>query len=100
MPQTVTITKTCPFCGKRHDIELDAEAVARWDAGAYVQDAFPRLSAAERETLISGSCSGCFDDAFPEEEDGCNGMCLTGSDVGVPSAAIAYAHPDCPEHGS
>lgn len=29
----------------------------------------------------------------------CNGLCLTGYDIGLPSAAIAYAHPDCPEHG-
>jgi hypothetical protein len=25
-------------------------------------------------------------------------MCLTGSDVGVPSAEIAYPHPGCPKH--
>ncbi len=31
--------------------------------------------------------------------DNCNGMCLTGSDVGVPYSGIAYPHPDCPEHG-
>ena len=29
----------------------------------------------------------------------CNGLCLTGFDVGVPSSGIAYAHPCCPEHG-
>lgn len=29
----------------------------------------------------------------------CNGLCLTGSDVGILSAEIAYPHPDCPEHG-
>lgn len=29
----------------------------------------------------------------------CNGLCLTGSDVGVPSVEFAYPHPDCPEHG-
>lgn len=28
----------------------------------------------------------------------CDGMCLTGSDVGVPSAEIAYPHPGCPLH--
>lgn len=28
----------------------------------------------------------------------CNGLCVTGSDVGVPSAAIAYAHPACQLH--
>jgi hypothetical protein len=32
----------------------------------------------------------------------CNGICLTPADVGLPeysSAGIAYAHPNCPEHG-
>ena len=29
----------------------------------------------------------------------CNGMCLTGSDIGIPSSQVAYAHPHCPEHG-
>lgn len=31
----------------------------------------------------------------------CNGICLSAADIGVPEAGdvIAYAHPDCPEHG-
>jgi hypothetical protein len=29
----------------------------------------------------------------------CNGICLTGSDIGVPSSEVAYPHPMCPEHG-
>lgn len=29
----------------------------------------------------------------------CNGLCVTGADVGVPGPGIAYAHPACPEHG-
>ena len=28
----------------------------------------------------------------------CDGMCLTGADIGVPSAAVAYPHPGCPLH--
>jgi hypothetical protein len=39
----------------------------------------------------------CYDDCQPPE---CNGICLTGADLGVPEyGGIAYAHPDCPEHG-
>lgn len=36
-----------------------------------------------------------------EEEPGCNGVCLTAGDIGVPEYGnvVAYAHPDCPEHG-
>lgn len=29
----------------------------------------------------------------------CNGICLTGSDIGIPSDGIAAAHPECPKHG-
>lgn len=30
----------------------------------------------------------------------CNGICLFGGDIGVPEyGGVAYAHPDCPEHG-
>lgn len=39
--------------------------------------------------------------AYPEI--GCNGICLTPADLGLPqysSVGIAYAHPDCPEHGA
>lgn len=30
---------------------------------------------------------------------GCNGLCLTGYDIGIPSGAIAAAHPECDLHG-
>lgn len=35
------------------------------------------------------------------EPQECNGICLSAADIGVPEAGdvIAYAHPDCPEHG-
>jgi len=36
-------------------------------------------------------------------DDECNGICLTASDIGLPefhrSGEVAYAHPDCPVHG-
>lgn len=33
-------------------------------------------------------------------DDECNGICLSGADLGVPEyGGVAYAHPDCPEHG-
>lgn len=32
--------------------------------------------------------------------DECNGICLSAADLGFPEVGgIAYAHPDCPEHG-
>lgn len=35
---------------------------------------------------------------FPVERE-CPGQCLTGYDIGLPSNAVAYPHPDCPVHG-
>jgi hypothetical protein len=39
----------------------------------------------------------------PSAEAECNGICLTPADLGMPEyggdRVIAYAHPDCPEHG-
>lgn len=31
----------------------------------------------------------------------CNGICLTAADIGLGEygSMVAYAHPDCPEHG-
>lgn len=36
-----------------------------------------------------------------KSETECNGICLYAADIGVPEAGdvVAYAHPDCPEHG-
>lgn len=34
--------------------------------------------------------------------DECNGICLSPADIGLPEyshVGVAYAHPDCPEHG-
>jgi hypothetical protein len=65
---TTTVTKTCLFCGKVHRFELDAERVAQWRAGAFVQRCFPEMKPEDRETLISGSCPPCFAAAFPDED--------------------------------
>lgn len=55
----VTITGVCPFCGKEWSIAVSALDVAAWQEGALVQNAFPYLSAEERELLISGICADC-----------------------------------------
>ena len=57
----------CPMCGKTSTIKLDAKKTKLFDAGikaykngALVQNAFPFLTANERELLISGICSKCW----------------------------------------
>lgn len=66
---TCVITTDCPFCGKTHYIEVKAKDYLAWQDGELVQDAFPYLSADEREMLISGICPSCWDGMFSEDED-------------------------------
>ncbi len=74
----------------------------------YVFDSKEEADKYEMEYRRTGLCPDCLnkalDDLSEEEPDEdaepeCNGICLYGSDLGVPSSGVAYAHPDCPEHG-
>jgi transcriptional regulator GlxA family with amidase domain len=47
---------------------LDRSAVTRWQEGENIQNAFPDMSAADREILISGTHAACWDKLFPGEE--------------------------------
>ena len=58
---TITLIGTCPICGKDWEVEVKSSDYMRYMSGAYVQDAFPYLSANERELLISGICGECYD---------------------------------------
>lgn len=61
----------CPFCGGVNEVPVNEDDYWDWQDGALVQDAFPYLSADEREMLISGVCPKCWEKAFGEygEED-------------------------------
>jgi hypothetical protein len=64
-----TTTDPCTGCGLQVAVDqLDADKVARWQAGEFVQDVFPDMSAGEREALVSGTHAKCFDEMFPEDE--------------------------------
>lgn len=55
-----TITKACPFCGKVQEVEFPVEGVDKYMDGALIQDAFPELSASQREILMTGICDDCW----------------------------------------
>lgn len=59
----------CFFCGKTHSIEARIVDYISWCNGKLIQDAFPYLSTAEREMMISGLCPKCQKDIFGSEED-------------------------------
>lgn len=58
---------TCPCCKDVEILILDERDVTRWQSGTLIQDAFPYLTPAERERLITGYCPECWDFIFGED---------------------------------
>ena len=65
----VCVFTTCPFCGHENEVEVNHMDYLDWQNGELAQDAFPYLSANEREMLISGCCPRCWSKMFWEEEE-------------------------------
>lgn len=65
----VCVVTACPFCGHANEIEVNEADYLDWDDGKMAQDAFPYLSADEREMLISGICPHCWDEYFGSDEE-------------------------------
>lgn len=56
----------CYGCSKTSIMILSEKDYMIWQSKLYVQDAFPYLSAAQREMIINGMHPECFDKLFPE----------------------------------
>lgn len=55
------------MCGTIKEIDVDGNAYAEWRSKQkYIQDAFPNLSAREREQIKTGFCFDCQDILFAE----------------------------------
>lgn len=65
----VVFENKCPWCGRTYTWEVPARDYAKWFGGMLVQDAFPTLSATEREYFLTGYCKDCQKKLFGEEED-------------------------------
>lgn len=65
----VCVVTWCPFCGRGNEVEVNEADYWDWDDGMLAQDAFPYLSADEREMLISGICPTCWDKMFGSDEE-------------------------------
>jgi hypothetical protein len=63
-------TRPCLVCGLSGEVEVtDEELLAYNSKSGYVQNILPRLTDGEREMLISGTHSECFDALFPADEE-------------------------------
>ena len=63
------VTRPCPFCGHFHEVEVNDMDYLDWKDGELIQNAFPYLSASERELLVSGICPTCWDKMFKTDDD-------------------------------
>lgn len=65
------IRTQCPECQRVNYIEVREEDYNAWQEGVHIQNAFPNLSAAQREMLITGIDSACWNRIFEFlDEDG------------------------------
>ena len=65
----VCVFTTCPCCGRENEVEVNHTDYLDWQNGELAQDAFPYLSANEREMLISGCCPRCWNKMFWSDEE-------------------------------
>ena len=65
------ITRRSVFSGtvSTRDLPITPHQLARWTAGTLVQDAFPHLTADDREFLMTGLTPEEWQALFAEEED-------------------------------
>jgi len=59
----------CPLCGTATIFTVESEALEQWRNGRHIQDCFGHWSEDDRETLMTGYCPQCWEEAFPEEEE-------------------------------
>ena len=64
MNNTIILEVECPICGNVSEISVEVNDYIDWQNGKLTQNAFPYLSASEREMLISGVCEDCWNEMF------------------------------------
>lgn len=60
-PDVLVITDDCIVCGLSSALVLNGEDVKRYQAGALVQEVWPSLSISDREVIVTGAHSACWD---------------------------------------
>lgn len=64
----ISVKTKCPWCGETSTVTVTRVGYEAWVTGTKIQDAFPELSASDRERLISGVCGPCWDEEFSDDE--------------------------------
>lgn len=59
-------TPSCPVCQRTSVLKVPSKGVTAWEKGSYIQDAFPNLTASQREMIKTGIHEECWDILFSE----------------------------------
>lgn len=59
----------CPVCGLSGMVIAPLSAWNEYANGMHVQNAFPMLNADQREMIVSGTHSKCWDELWGDDED-------------------------------
>ena len=74
-PLDLGLELECKYCDYQEIITVPEADYISWHNGEYIQDAFPYLTAGQRELMLSNTCDTCWNKFFPmyvrnfEEED-------------------------------
>jgi hypothetical protein len=58
----------CDHCEYAENILVNEADYDAWHNGVFIQDAFPYLTAGQRELMISSTCDTCWKEFFGEDE--------------------------------
>lgn len=61
-------TPKCQVCGVNSKMSVDITSYKSWVNGTLIQKAFPNLSSDERELLMTGTHSACWESMFKSDE--------------------------------
>lgn len=64
----VVLTRPCPICKQPSELDVDQDGLLRWKNGELIQNAFPDLTANQRELLNTGFHPDCWDSVFAETD--------------------------------
>jgi hemolysin-activating ACP:hemolysin acyltransferase len=72
-PRITTLQATCPDCGIVNEFVVSSPSLQMWVRGDLIQDAFPELTADQREQFITGYCDPCWQKMWAYLNDEENG---------------------------
>ena len=68
-PLDLQLELECKYCDHEETITVPEADYISWHNGEYIQDAFPYLTAGQRQLMLSNTCDDCWNKFFPEEND-------------------------------